>query len=182
MFTSSAGRTLFVNDQRKVARIRVATTAELAADPFLSRMSPEPLGNDFSLAVFKERLSWHRAAPVKAALLDQATVADIGNIYSDECLHLARIYPRQPTASPTSAQLRRLHRAIGIILRDAVDHCGTSYSSFVNSGQQHDSYLDNVRLFGHQGQLCMVCGTRIERTRAAGRGTNYCPHCQHEAT
>lgn len=178
VFTLSAGRTLFVNDQRKFARIRVATTADMAADPFLTRLGPEPLGDDFTLAVFRQRLMRHRAAPVKAALLDQATVAGIGNIYADECLHLARIDPRQSTASLTPAQVRRLHRAIGVILRDAVEHCGTSYPDFVDDGRHHESYLDDARLFGRQGQPCRVCGTRIERIRVAGRGTNYCPHCQ----
>lgn len=177
-FALSAGRTLFVNDHRKFARIRVVTTAELAADPFLSRMGPEPLSDDFTLAEFRKRLTRHRAAPVKAALLDQATVAGIGNIYADECLHLARIDPRNPTASLTPAQQRRLHQAIGVILHDAVDHCGTSYPGFINDGHQRDSYLDHARLFGRQGRPCLVCGTPIQRIRVAGRGTSYCPRCQ----
>lgn len=178
VFTLSAGRTMFVNDQRKFARIRVVTTAELAADPFLSGMGPESLSDDFTLAAFKERLARHRSAPVKAALLDQATVAGIGNIYADECLNMARIDPRQPIASLTGAQLRRLHEAIRATLRDAVDHNGTSFPGFINDGQHHDSWLDHTRLFGRQGQPCPVCGTLIERIRVAGRGTNYCPHCQ----
>ena len=178
IFALSADRTVFLNDQRKFARLRVVTTADLAGDPFLSGMGPEALGDDFSLAVFKQRLARFRSAPVKAALLDQSTVAGIGNIYADECLHLARIDPRQPTASLTSAQLRRLHQAIRTILRDAVEHGGTSYPHFINDGHQRDSYLDHARLFGQQGQPCMVCGTPIQRIRVAGRGTNYCPHCQ----
>ncbi|MEO7127749.1 MAG: bifunctional DNA-formamidopyrimidine glycosylase/DNA-(apurinic or apyrimidinic site) lyase [Rhodoferax sp.] len=178
VFTLSAGRTLFVNDQRKFARLRVVTTADLAADRFLSGMGPEPLGEGFSLAVFKARLTRHRSAPVKAALLDQATVAGIGNIYADECLHMACIDPRQATARLKPVQLRRLHQAIRAILHDAVGHCGTSFPSFINDGRHHDSYLGHVRLFGRQGQPCPVCGTPIERIRVAGRGTNYCPRCQ----
>ncbi|MEO8993302.1 MAG: bifunctional DNA-formamidopyrimidine glycosylase/DNA-(apurinic or apyrimidinic site) lyase [Rhodanobacter sp.] len=174
----SADRTVFLNDQRKFAHLRVVTTADLAADPFLSGMGPEALDDRFSLAVFKQRLARFRSAPIKAALLDQAVVAGIGNIYADEILHLARIDPRQPTASVTAPQLRRLHQAIRTILRDAVEHCGTSYPSFIDDGQHRDTYLDHARLFGQQGQPCMVCGTRIERIRVAGRGTNYCPHCQ----
>lgn len=182
ILTLSAGRTVFLNDHRKFARLRIVTTAELATDRFLSSMGPEVLGDDFSLAVFKQRLTRHRSAPIKAALLDQATVAGIGNIYADECLHLARIDPRQPTASLTPAQLRRLHEAIPTILRDAVEHCGTCYPNFIDDGQQRDSYLDHARLFGRQGQPCPVCGTLVERIRVAGRGTNYCPHCQRRST
>lgn len=114
--------------------------------------------------------------------LDQATIAGIGNIYADECLHLARIDPRTPTASLTASQLRRLHQAIRVILRDAVDHFGMSFPEFIDVGRHRDSYLDHARLFGRQGEPCAVCGTRIERIRVAGRGTNYCPHCQRSAT
>lgn len=177
-FTLSAGRMLYLNDQRKFARLRLVTTADLVADPFLSGMGPEPLSDDFSLAVFKARLTRHRSAPVKAALLDQATVAGIGNIYADECLHLARIDPRQPTASLTPAQLRRLHRAIPVILGDAVEHRGTCFPHFINDGQHRDTYLDHARLFGREGQPCLVCGTPITRIRVAGRGTNFCSRCQ----
>lgn len=174
----SADRAVFLNDQRKFARLRVVTTADLAADVFLSGIGPEALSDEFSLALFKQRLARFRSAPIKAALLDQSTVAGIGNIYADEILHLARIDPRQPTASLTAAQLAPLHRSIRTILRDAVEHCGTSYPHFIDDGQQRDTYLDHARLFGKQDQPCRVCGTRIERIRVAGRGTNYCPHCQ----
>lgn len=178
VFTLGAARTLFVNDQRKFARLRVATTAELATDRFLATMGPEPLGEGFTLAGFKRRLARFRSAPTKAALLDQTTVAGIGNIYADECLHLARIDPRQPVATLRPAQVRRLHDAIGIILRDAVDHAGTTWPAFIHDGRKRDSYLDHARLFGRQGRACPVCGTRIERIRVAGRGTNFCPGCQ----
>lgn len=91
---------------------------------------------------------------------------------------MARIDPRQATASLKPVQLSRLHQAIRVILRDAVDHCGTSFPSFINDGRHRDSYLGHARLFGRQGQPCPVCGTLIERIRVDGRGTNYCPHCQ----
>jgi formamidopyrimidine-DNA glycosylase len=173
MFMLSVSRTLFVNDERKFARLRVVTTADFAVDPFLSRIGPEPLSDDFSLPVLKKRLARHRSASVKAVPLDRTTVAGIGNIYADECLHMARIDPERPTANL---------EPIRVILRDAVDHCGTSFPSFIHDGRHHDSYLDHVRVFGRQGQACPVCGTSIQRIRVAGRSTNYCPHCQRRTT
>lgn len=136
------------------------------------------LSNDFTVRAFQARLVRHQSAPIKAALLDQTTVAGIGNIYADECLHLARIDPRQPTAGITSVQVRRLHEAIQVVLRDAVDHGGTSFASYVNDARNRETFLARPRLFGRQGQPCVVCGTPIERIRGAGRGTNYCPRCQ----
>lgn len=152
VFALSAGRILFVNDQRKFMRIRLVTTGDLAADPFFRRMGPEALDDAFTLAVFRQRLARHRSAPIKAALLDQQTVAGIGNIYADECLHLARIHPRRPVAGLTPAELRRLHRAIRAVLRDAVAHSGTSFPHFIRDGRHHDTWLDRARLFGHEGR------------------------------
>jgi formamidopyrimidine-DNA glycosylase len=178
VFALSGSRTLFVNDSRKFGRIRVVSTAELAADPFLRHVGPEPLADDFTVAVFQGRLARHRSAPVKAALLDQTTVAGLGNIYADECLHVARIDPRQPTASITSAQSRRLHDAIQTVLREAIEYGGTSFASYVDEAGHREAFLAHARLFGRQGLPCVVCGTSIERIRVAGRSTNYCPHCQ----
>ncbi len=178
VFTLSGSRTLFVNDSRKFGRIRVVSTAKLADDPFLLHLGPEPLGDDFTVSAFQARLARHRSAPIKAALLDQATIAGLGNINADECLHLARIDPRQPTGSITPAQARRLHDAIQTVLRDAVEHGGTSFASYVNEARHPETFLAHARLFGRQGQPCIVCGTPIERIRVAGRGTNCCPHCQ----
>lgn len=177
--TLSAGRMLYVNDSRKFGRIRVLNTTELATDPFLSRLGPEPLDDGFTVVVLQSRLARHRSAPIKAALLDQSTIAGLGNIYTDECLHLAGIDPRQPTATISITQIRRLHDAIQTTLRDAVEHGGTSSAGYVNKARHHDSFLDHARLFDRQGQPCIVCGTPIERIHVAGRGTNYCPHCQH---
>lgn len=178
VFTLSGGRTLFVNDSRKFGRIRVVDTEELANDPFLVHLGPEPLSDDFTVAAFRAGLARHRVAPVKAALLDQTTIAGLGNIYTDECLHLARIDPRQPTGGMTAAQVRQLHDAIVTVLRNAIQHGGTSFASYVNEAQHRETFLAHARLFGRQGQPCVVCGTPIERIRVAGRGTNYCPDCQ----
>lgn len=178
VFTLDGQRTLFVNDQRKFGRIRVATAAELAQNPFLTSLGPEPLSPGFTAAVLQAQLARHRSTPIKAALLDQTTIAGIGNIYADECLHTARIDPRQPTAGLTHTQICRLHKAIRAVLGTAVEHGGTSFAAYVNDARHRDTFLAHARLFGRQGQPCIVCGTTIERIHVAGRGTNYCPHCQ----
>ncbi|MBO0880086.1 MAG: hypothetical protein J2P17_06955 [Mycobacterium sp.] len=144
----------------------------------MTHLGPEPLSRGFTVAVLQAQLARHRSAPIKAALLDQATIAGIGNIYADECLHTAGIDPRQATASLTGAQIRRLHKAIRTVLCKAFEHGGTSFAAYVNEARHRDTFLAHARLFGRQGQPCIVCGTTIERMHVAGRGTNYCPHCQ----
>lgn len=103
---------LYFNDQRKFGWIRILHTAELQADPFLARLGPEPLDDEFSLPVFRAQLAPHPRSQIKATLLNQSTVAGLGNIYTDEALHRARIHPRRRCAELTNDELRRLHTAI----------------------------------------------------------------------
>jgi formamidopyrimidine-DNA glycosylase len=83
VFALDGHRTMFVNDQRKFGPIRVVTTAGLAEDPSVSHHGAEPLSEGFTLAQFDAQLVRHRSAPIKAARLDQTTIAGIGNIYAD---------------------------------------------------------------------------------------------------
>lgn len=157
-------------------------TAGLQADPFLGRLGPEPLSDEFSLAVFRARLVRHPREVIKAALLDQSTVAGLGNIYTDEALHRARIHPQRRCGTLTADETRRLYAAIQTTLRNAVRHGGTSFARYVNDFRGRSSYLaSRGRVFDRAGQPCPACGTPIERIRVAGRGTNICPQCQHAA-
>ncbi len=169
---------LFVNDQRKFARITLVDTPALLADPFLTHLGPEPLSDAFNVTDFRGQLRRHARAPIKAVILDQTTVAGVGNIYADESLHLARIHPQRPAGTLSAAAATRLHHAIRAVLNAAVEDGGTSFEDYANVFRGQGSHLANARLFRRQAQPCLVCGTRICRTRVAGRGTNLCPRCQ----
>jgi formamidopyrimidine-DNA glycosylase len=178
ILTLSGGRRLFFNDGRRFGWIRPATVDELEADPFIAGLGPEPLSEDFTLAGFRSQLRRHARAPIKAVILDQTVVAGIGNIYADESLHLARIHPRRPAGELMPAQVRRLHDAIPTIIGQAIEHGGTSFAGYVNAARGRPGYLEAARVFRREGLPCPRCGTAIERTRVAGRGTNFCPRCQ----
>ncbi len=72
----------------------------------------------------------------------------------------------------------RLHAAIQCVLRGAIATGGTSFAGYINDFRGRAGYLDHAEVFRRQGQPCPVCGTIIIRTKVAGRGTNFCPHCQ----
>lgn len=169
---------LYYNDARRFGWIRPAGPDPCRTDPFLARLGPEPLDADFTPGALRQALARHPRAPIKAVLLDQTTVAGIGNIYADEVLHRARLHPARPAAGLSQAETLRLHAAIQEILRAAVDSGGTSFASYVNEARGRPGYLDKAHVFRRQGQPCDVCGTPIIRTTVAGRATNYCPHCQ----
>lgn len=122
---------VFFNDQRKFGWIRILDTAALRGDPFLARLGPEPLGDTFTVDGFREQLAAHPRAPIKAVLLDQPTVAGLGNIYVDESLHLARIHPRRLAGSLSMRESAALHGAIRTALSAAVSDGGTSFAEYV---------------------------------------------------
>jgi formamidopyrimidine-DNA glycosylase len=181
---------LYYNDARRFGWIRPAGPDPCRTDPFLARLGPDPLGQDFTPTALQQACARHRRAPVKAVLLDQTAIAGIGNIYADEVLFRARIHPARPAGGLSKAEIRRLHAAIRAILRAAVDSGGTSFAGYVNEARGRPGYLgrpagagwpgkhSQAHVFRRQGLPCEVCGTPIIRTTVAGRATNYCPHCQ----
>lgn len=132
----------------------------------------------FTVAALRDSLTRHARAPVRAVLLNQAVVADIGNIYADVSLHHVRNHPARRADSLSLPEIRRLHAAIRAILHDAIETGGTSFAGYVNDFRGRPGYLDHAEVFRRQEQPCQACGTVIVRTRVAGRGTNLCPRCQ----
>jgi formamidopyrimidine-DNA glycosylase len=160
---------------------RFGTWLVLAADelePYLAgRLGLEPLEGAFSAAKLAERLSGRRA-PVKAALLDQKTLAGVGNIYADEALWRARIDPRRPAGGLDSPETRALHRGIRRSLEAGIARQGATLRDYrtpdgAAGGMQHE-----FKVYGRGGEPCPRCGTPIEKTRVGGRGTWFCPGCQ----
>lgn len=178
VFTFKNGDRLYFNDQRKFGWVKLVPTEEVMSDSLVGRLGPEPLSVNFTLTGFKDELRRHPKAPIKAVILDQSTVAGVGNIYADESLHLAKLHPARPAGSLTPAEVKRLHAAIKTILVDSVAHGGTSFAHYVNALGGKGDYLAHARVFHRQGQPCPVCGTTIVKLRVAGRGTHICPKCQ----
>jgi len=144
-------------------------------EPYLAeRLGPEPLGRAFTTGFLARRLAGRRA-PVKAALLDQRTVAGLGNIYADESLWHAGVHPLRPAGSLTAEEVGRLRAGIRKALRTGIRRQGADLGDGAYAGgrMQHE-----FRVYGRLGEPCDRCGGPIEKTRAGGRGTWYCPACQ----
>jgi formamidopyrimidine-DNA glycosylase len=147
-------------------------------DPYLSeRLGAEPLGDIFRSAALAARLAGRRA-PIKAALLDQRTVAGIGNIYADEALWRARIHPLRPAGELDPSEARRLHRGIRDALRVGISRQGATLSNYATPDGGRGAMQEEFKVYGREGEPCFRCGTPIEKIRAAGRGTWFCPQCQ----
>ena len=138
------------------------------------RLGPEPLERRFTTAFLAERLAGRRA-PVKAAILDQRTVAGLGNIYADESLWHAGIHPLRPAGELSRDEVAALRGGIRRALRKGIRRQGADLGDGTYAGgrMQHE-----FRVYGRAGEPCDRCGTPIEKTRAGGRGTWFCPSCQ----
>ncbi len=169
---------LFFNDQRKFGWIKLLFDSDIANLEFFQKVGPEPLEAGFTFEQFHRRLRRRSRTTIKAAILDQSIVAGIGNIYADESLHAARIHPAALVGEVSAIKLKRLHQAIKDSLQISLDHGGSSDRNYVDADGNKGSYLKFARVFRREGQPCPDCGTIIEKTRVAGRGTHFCPKCQ----
>ena len=147
-------------------------------EPYLAdRLGEEPLVAGFTPARLARRLAGRRA-PIKAALLDQRTLAGLGNIYVDEALWGARLHPKRPAGELDANDVRRLHGAIRRVLQTAIERRGSTLRDYSTPRGRRGSMQRAFKVYGRTNEPCDRCGTPIEKTRTVGRGTWYCPHCQ----
>ncbi len=172
------GSRLYFNDQRKFGWMRLHPTVFVPDIEFFKKLGPEPLEKDFSWQDLKSRLAKRQRTSIKAALLDQTVIAGVGNIYADESLWGAKIYPGTTVGALKDSDIKRLHASLINVLTLSIDRGGSTDRNYVNAEGKKGSYLEFANVFRRQNQPCPRCGTIIIKTRLAGRGTHYCPHCQ----
>jgi formamidopyrimidine-DNA glycosylase len=141
------------------------------------RLGREPLERGFTTAELERALAG-RKAPIKSALLDQRAAAGVGNIYADEALWRARIHPLQPAGALTREELSALRKGIRDALTMGIARQGATLRDYRDPRGRRGRMQDDFRVYGRAGEPCHRCGTPIEKIRAAGRGTWYCPSCQ----
>jgi formamidopyrimidine-DNA glycosylase len=148
------------------------------AEPYLAaRVGDEPLDALFTAARLGERLAGRRTS-LKAALLDQRTLAGMGNIYVDEALWRARLNPLRPASGLDRNELRRLHRGIRAALEHGLARQGSTLRDYRLPDGSGGSMQNEFRVYGRRDEPCDRCGTLIARTQVAGRTTWFCPTCQ----
>jgi formamidopyrimidine-DNA glycosylase len=160
---------LVFNDTRKFGRVW------LTADPedVLGRLGPEPFSRKFTPQWLQTAL--HRKhRQLKPLLLDQTFLAGLGNIYTDESLHLAKLNPLLESDAVTPQQAEALHAAIRKMLKEGIRRNGASID-WVYRGGEFQNYF---RVYDRAGKPCPVCGTSIERIIVGQRSTHICPNCQ----
>jgi len=160
---------LAFNDPRKFGRVW------LLADPqkTLGQLGPEPLDPVLTAKEFHHRLT-SRRRQLKPLLLDQTFLAGLGNIYTDEALHVAKLHPLTLSDSLSPAQSETLLSAIRTVLEEGIRRNGASIDWVYRGGDFQNAF----RVYQRTGLPCPACGTPIERITVGQRGTHFCPVCQ----
>ena len=160
---------LVFNDTRKFGRVW------LTEDPktVLGSLGPEPLEPQLTDSQFFSMLSHHKRQ-LKPLLMDQSFLAGLGNIYTDEALHLAKLHPCMPSDQVSPQASIRLLAAIRSVLQEGIRRNGASIDWVYRGGD----FQNHLRVYGRSGQPCPVCGTPVTRLVVGQRGTHICPACQ----
>lgn len=183
-FNLDKGGVLYYNDVRRFGWIRVLKTSEVAEEPFIKKLGPEPFGlpqgkpSLLTLDLFKEILSKSKR-PVKVVLMDQAKIGGVGNIYANDALWLAKINPKRPANQLDSRTAGQLYEAILKVLKEGLKYGGASELAFVTPDGREGEYQNHTLAYGHEGELCGRCKKgKFVKFFLGGRGTYVCPVCQ----
>ncbi len=153
-------------------RLAVYVVRDPAEVPGIASLGPDPLADDFTPDALKAIVTGGRTQ-IKGLLRDQKVIAGIGNAYSDEVLHVARMSPFKIAGTLTDAQIAELHEAIVTTLRDAVGRARGLAAKDLKAEKK-----SGLRVHGRTGETCEVCGDTIREVSFADSSLQYCPTCQ----
>lgn len=165
----ASGRELRFVDPRRFGRLSVAAQGDFDA----AGAEPLEVEKERFLALFRGRKT-----PIKSALLNQSLLRGVGNIYADESLFRAGLRPRRRVSTITRAQLEKLFGAVQEVLKEAIALGGSSISDYVDADGEEGFFQLQHRVYGREGEPCLVCKTPIKRVIIVGRSSHYCPNCQ----
>ncbi len=177
LFVCDDGSSVAFGDARRFGRFAVVGRNQDMALYWRGRLGPEPLGTAFTPNYLAGAFGNRRVA-VKTAVLNQALIAGVGNMYADEALYGARIHPERAAGSLSHDEMRRLCRAIRQTLALAISHGGASIDSYRDGLGQRGQMQDFLKVHLHEGESCPRCATVIVKSVVGQRGTYWCPGCQ----
>jgi formamidopyrimidine-DNA glycosylase len=171
LFTLKDRRGLAFEERRIMGIVHVESQSDL--DHKLSSLGPEPLSRSFS-AKYLIQAAGASKRPIKVFLMDQATVAGLGNIYAAEALFTAKIHPAKAANEIAEKDLLVLRTAIRKVLRQAIRDAAKTYS--------RPDHLEGMRyhVYGRKGKPCHSCGSDIRTLEQGGRTTYFCAKCQRK--
>lgn len=169
---------LFHNDLRQFGYVKLVKTKELTDFFEKEKLGPEPQGKDFTFNKFLAILKRKSKTKIKQFLMNQQSIAGIGNIYSDEILFFAGIHPLKKIADLEDGEIKKIFAGIKQILSAAIKFKGSSTDLYLDALGQKGKYASKLKIYGQEGKKCNRCGTIIKRIKLAARSAHFCPKCQ----
>lgn len=180
VFTLSNNNHVVFCDSRKFGTIVVEKTNSLSTER-LAHLGPEPLETSFTISLFKERIMKSKNRAIKTVLMDQTIIAGIGNIYSDEMLHRAKILPTRTPSTLTTAEVKKLFTVMKEVLAKGIDFGGDSTSDYRNIHGKRGTFHENHLVYLRTKKPCLRknCTGSITKQTISGRSAHFCTTCQH---
>ena len=177
IFTLKDGRRLIYDDMRKFGTMTLSTLDRYRQLPALKHLGEEPDQVRDPLSIHQ---AFHRSRrPLKSLLLDQTILLGLGNIYADEVLFASNLHPltqgRQLTLTQTTTLISNSQK----ILKAAIADGGTRIRSYASGAAIDGKFNLRIHVYGRDQHPCHTCGHRLDKITIGGRGSHYCPRCQH---
>ena len=167
------------SDMRRFGRFWLIRAEERDTYSGIDKLGPEPFGDGLT-AEYLEACFGKRKKPVKMCLMDQKSIAGIGNIYSDEILFSAQLHPGRPANSLSAGEWARLAETIPEVLAFFIEKNAVTQEEYLRGKGQDYRNTPFLQVYGREGGPCKVCKTSLCRTVIGGRSSTYCPVCQKE--
>lgn len=177
VFNLNNGDQLRFADMRQFGRIWLLPTDSLESLPGFKDLGVEPFDEIFTRDFLKKELR-RRHSRIKPLLLDQTFIAGLGNIYTDEALHRARINPERLATTLNAREVAHLYRAIREVLQEGIENRGTTVRDFIDSDGRAGHYQEMLRVYSRENKPCPACGKGIVKKKIGGRSSYFCPACQ----
>ncbi len=171
------GKLLSLSDMRKFAKVTIVKTADVEKCLHLEHLGPEPLEKNFQFPVFNFQLHKRPKAKIKSALMDQALIAGIGNIYSDEILWRAGVHPLSRVGGIPEKNFKLMFAAMKKVLKEGIDFGGDSMSDYRNIKGERGRFQERHRAYRRTGKACGKSGCKgvIKRIVVGARSAHFCP-------
>jgi formamidopyrimidine-DNA glycosylase len=163
------------SDTRRFGYLDLVRADKLESVGYLASLGPDAM--EIPREEFMKLLKSKRRI-IKSLLLDQTVLAGLGNIYSDEALHSARIHPRRISSRLSLGKLSLLYDSMRETLLKALAARGSSVDSYVDARGFRGSFQDQHLVYGREGKPCRVCGRAIKKITVGSRSSHFCPRCQ----
>lgn len=177
-FTFTNGGHLYFNDMRKFGWVKVVKSDKDSIQAAIGKVELGPDPMEMKEEDFVARIRKKPNSRIKKLLMDQAFVAGVGNIYSDEALWRAKIHPQRLVVSLTDDEVKAIFRGLIDSFKLAISKGGSSANSFVDGLGERGLYLTFAKAYHMTGKPCERCGTKIVRKKMDGRSAHFCPECQ----